>query len=411
MKKIHYLLHPKKTRFSIFLLTIAGFYFADTVMTYIFPVAVEEALGSNLRMGIVMGLSSMAGLVCDFTLPAILRSKTWRFYFLGGIFISLVFPLLTSIGYVQKSFLVFALASIVWGIYFELLIFSIKEYIFEEEDKFDYARDWGLLYTTMQVLEIIAPIVGAFLLITVISSSVLMVIPMQILSLVVFLITANISKRKNIHKSEEIKETPMHELRVWFILIRNLFPALMAGFILISYDAIFWTIGALLGEQIFGSMENSWIVVTLYSIATLLGPMILLKFKITHRKKLLTIIAIFIASISTTTLLLDIQNPILITTIIFVSALIISFARPLNDAVISDYLLRLGKNRYHLLGISNATGSTAFIIVPILAGFLSDNLNYKTAIGVYGVIILIISIILFFITPRKIKIHQKEIKS
>lgn len=408
MRKIYYLLHPKKTSFTIFLLTIAGIYLADSIMTYIFPVAVEEALGSNLRMGIIMGLSSVAGLICDFFLPSILRSKTWKFYFIGGVLISLLFPILTSLGYLYSSFEIFVVASVIWGIYFEFLLFTMKEYIFAEEDKSNYSKDWGILYTLMQFLEIIAPIIGAFLLITFISSSVLLVIPIQILSLVIFLVTSSKQKKKII-ETEHISINFHKEIRVWYVIVKDIYPVLIGGVILMSYDAIFWTIGALLGEQIFGSLELSWIVITAYSIATLLGAVILFRFKIVTGKKLFINIAIFLSALITILLLLDISNPIIITAIIFFAGLMMSFARPLNEAVISDYLLRLGKSRHYLLGIANGAGSLAFIIFPVIAGFLSDKFNYKTAIGIYGIIILVISIFLLIVTPRKIKLHQKEI--
>src|SRR6185369_17781218 len=107
--------------FYIFLATIFLVLFADSIMSYYFPLVVESNLNSNTLVGIVMALSSMAGLACDLIFPQLFQRKTWKFLLIAGIFFAITFPISANLGIAFSSLIIFIIASILWGIYYEFL--------------------------------------------------------------------------------------------------------------------------------------------------------------------------------------------------------------------------------------------------------------------------------------------------
>ena len=213
-----------------FLIALFMFRLADGVLGYIFPIVVEQELNSNLYMGLIMALSSITGLVCDFTFPTLISSKNWKQLLVVSILLALLFPLTTYLGQIFGLVIFFLLATIIWGIYFEFNIFSVQDYIIYQDKKRNFSKDWGLIGILVGMVEVVAPIIGASLL--VISGPIYFAVVS-----IIFLIALYIGKsldtdksldevNKKVGKTKEliklIKEVKMWELmavRVWQCLL------------------------------------------------------------------------------------------------------------------------------------------------------------------------------------------------
>jgi MFS family permease len=86
-----------------------------------------------------------------------------------------------------------------------------------------------------------------------------------------------------------------------------------------------------------------------------------------------------------------------------------SLCWPLDDAIFSDLQKRLGKHGLHLIGLSQASYSVAYIIAPTFMGFLADKVGYNSSFAIIGIIAAAIGIFLLIITPRKLRMPQKEL--
>jgi hypothetical protein len=80
MQALH--LFNKKTiltprRIVLFCFPLFFIFLADSVMSYIFPILVAKTTQSNTILGIIMALSSLLGILCDFIFPQLLRNRSY----------------------------------------------------------------------------------------------------------------------------------------------------------------------------------------------------------------------------------------------------------------------------------------------------------------------------------------------
>lgn len=86
-------------------------------------------------------------------------------------------------------------------------------------------------------------------------------------------------------------------------------------------------------------------------------------------------------------------------------------AYPLIDSVYTDLVARARKGRKHIMGMSSATFSLAYVVGPILSGFISGKLGEEMTFTVIGLVVCVVATILLVVTPKKLKLPQDEIQS
>lgn len=406
----------KFSAFGLFLLCLFFIFAADALMSYMYPIVVESQVSSNLLLGIIMGFSSFVGLICDFLFPQLFKGKSWKFYVISTISIFVLFPISTYLGSINGSIFFFLFASAIWGIYYELLLFSLQKFIVSTQHKQDFAKDWGNLYIFRSLAYIIGPILGSIFINMSITKAPLAVIPFQIIAALVVVSTAILVKKKTHHSSYEVEHQVRHinmkeEFKYWKILLPSILPIFISAVIFVGIDASYWTLGGLFGIQIFGESESSleWLVLLIYMIPTLLGSVFMSRIQIVNRKKKTSNLLLMIGGIILSLLFFFQTNNVLILVIIFISTFFVSIATALNDAVFSDLIERLGKSDIHLIGLNRVTSSLGYIIAPIALGFIADRISYVLTFSLLGVFAALTGIILFIITPRKLKLNQKQL--
>ena len=165
-----------------------------------------------------------------------------------------------------------------------------------------------------------------------------------------------------------------------------------------------------MGLELFG--ENSyidWIVILVYSVPIILGGIIVSKLGIKTGKKRLYLTSMLLGGIFLASLLFT-KDKYSVLLVVFLSSLSLSFAWPLSEAVFSDLLERLNGSKQHLIGLNLSTGSLAYILGPIIVGFLSDKVGYLSTLGIVGIIVCTVAFILMFVTPNKLQLPQKNIE-
>jgi len=106
---------------AIFLIPLLLIYFTDSILSFIFPIVVENLSDSNTLLGLIMSLSALIGLICDLIFPQYLKKHSWRFMLFLAIIIEFIFLLTTIFGQMFQVIGFFLLGSLIWGIYYELL--------------------------------------------------------------------------------------------------------------------------------------------------------------------------------------------------------------------------------------------------------------------------------------------------
>ncbi|PKN03017.1 hypothetical protein CVU76_03255 [Candidatus Dojkabacteria bacterium HGW-Dojkabacteria-1] len=408
---------PKRTlykkRFSsvfVFLLPLAIFRLSDSILSYIFPIVLEGHVNSNIAIGVIMALSSIVGLICDFVLPQIFPNKSWKFLLVVGILTSLLFPVATALGDIFGLISMFVIAVVIWGIYYEFILFTEQNFVVNEFKKEEYSKTWGILGIMIDITGLIAPIIGSFLLIygVLAYSSTAILMNILALSFAIILITTSGHESKNKSKVKEYISF-IKGLRYWGTLTKRIVPLLIMAFLLELVSASFWVFGGLFGRELIGIPGLDWGVLVVSIIPTLIGSIIISRLGIKRRKKRLSQISLLIGGLILVPLTIfeGEISPILL--IIFFASFMLSFAWPLNDAVYSDLQKRLEEKGVHLMGLSNAGYSAAYIVCPILMGLISDFVGFYNAFSILGGILVISAILLILFTPRKLQMPHTQL--
>lgn len=385
---------------------------ADGILAYIFPIVVEQSVGSNTLMGLIMALSSIAGLICDFVFPSLISRKNWKQLLIICVAIAFFFPLFTYYGQVFKYAGFFVIASIIWGIFYEFLAFSQQNYIVHADKEHNFSKDWGLLALLLSIMAVITPLLGSALLNLEGITYAFFVLSLLSLALMILLTSTPV---KTSHKTPSVKSTSkevmrlIEEFKVWSVLSHSIWQVLTVSLILQSLFASYWVFGGLFGQELAGEAGFDWIVMFLFAVPGLIAYLMLSRLMIKNRKKLLSHIALIIGGFLLMTIVLMEGHIFLTGMIIFLSSLMFAVSYPLNNAVFSDLATRLGKEKNHLFGMVNATGSIAFIVIPVVLGVVSDKFGYYSSFGFMGAVAFVAGIILMITTPKKIHLPQKEL--
>ncbi|HRO64875.1 MAG TPA: MFS transporter [Candidatus Dojkabacteria bacterium] len=329
-------LHPKlknvsipRSPLNIFFLSFFLIIIADGTMSYVFPIVVEDSLSSNTLMGIIMALSSITGLICDFIFPSLISRKNSKQLLIACALMALLFPVLSYFGELFNLVGFFVLASIAWGVYYEFLAFSQQNYIIESDKTKNFTKDWGLLAVLISMMEVIAPILGSTLLVAGGLAYPVAVLLMLSVALVILMLQESKSEEDVEIKSVSRELVKLiKEFKMWDLLYGRVWQVLLVSFVLQSVFATYWTFGGLFGQQLVGEEGMDWIVIVLYAIPSLIASLLLSKFMIKKNKKKLTQIFLIFGGLILTMLVFARESVYLTGLLILLSSLMFAFAYP-----------------------------------------------------------------------------------
>lgn len=383
-------------------------------MSYYYPIALEEATGSNLSAGLIIGLCNIAALACDFLFPEIFKKKTWKFLFLAAIIIQIGFPLFTNLAVASGFVSLFIVAGLFWNIYYEFMAFARQNYIVTNEKKEDYSRDWGIISIIVSITSIIGPILGSSLLDQPIQNRFAFFGILQAIILIVSLILVSLSPKRE--QTEKLK-TRIHkkisvfkDMKLWEILGAKVFPIIILGIMISFINGSVMTFGGLMGVELFGGEGLDWIIIFTFAVPSILASLLLTRFPIRKFKKLMSQLLIIMAGFTLCMMPFFRVYPWMIIVGFFLCSLFISIAWIFNEAVYSDLSERAGEQKLYINGMERINDSIGYLLGPIIIGLLADKTDYYIAFSFVGFICMIAGILLMMTTPRKILIPHQEIE-
>lgn len=379
-------LFSRNNALALFIFPLLTLIFVDALMSFIFPINTQNSLETNAILGIVMAVSSVTGIICDLIFPIIFKSTSWKLKYTLAICIAMAFPLFNVLGIEYKSLSFFMMAAIVWGIYYELITFSVHEFV-NLDNKRGLNKEWGIINGLVQFTRIAGPIVGSLILTFDPLFMLLLICPILLICLVVFFISIpflpdnKTTTTSTIAKSYEV----MQEIKYWGALSRAIYDVFLLGFTIVLIDSAYWTIGGLLSQEIFKGQEGlDWVVIVLYSVALVIGASIAARFKEKENQYRRVTISLFISSV--VLCLSFFLHKYLILASFFVSSIFLGLAVTFNDACSSRLIGMMRKDNRYLVGFIRMQSSLAYVIGPLILGFVSDSFNYISAFSLVGVI-------------------------
>ncbi len=399
----------------LFLLPILLFLFAENILQYSFPIITERVVANNTQVGLILGLSSVIGIACDFLFSKFLKRKSWKFHAYSAATLALFIPTFLIMGNNLKSVLLLLVVTSVWGVYYELYSFFVQSYITTEEKKNMFSRDWGLVFLVFGFMSILAPVVASVLVdLSVFGLCTLMFVAYVLAYLTSLILSVSLEskhkKKENINTLVDEMEvlSLSKELKVWEVLGIKLSPIVIMTTVVQFVVAAFWTYGGLFGESLFTGKYLDFIPLVLFNIPFLIGSVAVSKLNIQKGKKHISLVCMFMGGAFLVPLLF-VTNIFVTGAILFLCGLFLSISSALNEAVYSDLISRAGKYGSDILGLDKSNNSLAFVLAPFICGYMSDIMSFSKMFGVVGIATAIFATILLIFIPSKLKIPKSQL--
>lgn len=397
------------SKIAVMMAVVFFLYFGDAIISDFIPSYAQNALGGSLIMGILMSFSSLVGFIADLVFPQLLRSTSARKMILLAI--SSVFVtagiLLWTTHFVYP--VVFLLAMGVWGLYYEFLHFGMSQFVVKTAPITERSGVWSIISVFKSLAYCVGPLAGSWLLLW--KGSTYVILTYAIMGLVAYLVWFALGYKNGIREDNEVEKfNILEEMKHWWVLLEHVWPILVVSLTLGMVDAAFWTTGVVLSDSL---VQRNWLgsfFVPAYILPSIFVGFIIAKLGIYKGKKKLAEIFMLLTGLVMITFGITSSVEVLILISLLIGATT-SVAWPLVDAVYSDISNRMGKEQKHMMGLSSSTVNLSYIIGPVVAGLFSSKIGEPKTMMTMGIFVLVVSVILLLITPKKLKLPQKEMKT
>ena len=391
----------------MFLIILFFVLLSDAVLSDWVPGYLQNVLGSPLKMGLMMAVSSVVGLVMDLIFPHVLRQSGVRKLAGGAIIGSMIFLLSMFSSTWWSYVLILIIGMSAWGIYYELDSFMTQQFVAGVAPRDQRSSVWGVVGVVRSAAYFIGPLIGGYIAIYGDRVVVMGAAGVLLIAYTLFLLM----KHPKLPELEidvhgiNIKEELMH----WLSLGRRVWPILLISLMGGLVDATFWSTGTVLNDILAKSSKPGGWFMSAYMLPFLFIGIIVAKWGVDIGKKKWAERFILLGGLCLLTLPLF-QNIWIILLCVLMSSVFFALAWPLVDAVYTDLVARGRRGRKHIMGMSAASFSLAYIIGPILSGWLAGKYGEIQNFAIIGGMVVFVGMILLFTTPQKLNLPQVEMR-
>ena len=396
------------SRVLILSLVLFFLFLGDAILSFWVPGFVQDSLSSSIAMGFVMSFSSIVGLGADLVLPQLIKGITVRKLLILGIFASLGFSIILLGATGSPLIMVFLIGMALWGLYYELLGFAGQQFVADVVPLKLHSASWAVIGTFKNLAYFLGPILGGWILIKGNRMPPLFAI---LFVLIGFFILIAAGKKQDRKLDFDVREVNFfREITHWAVLFKRVWPVITMSVFMGLIDSFFWTVGTIYTEKLANVSWLGNLFLPIYTLPSLFMGFVVAKWGIYQGKKKLAEILLMISGLLLSFLIFS-DSIFWLLFMVFTSSLLLAIVYPLVDGVYSDVTARMGSERRHMIGLSNSTISLAYVIGPIMAGFIANFVGEKMTFTVIGMLTAFVSGILLLTTPKKLKLPQEEIKT
>lgn len=379
---------------------------SEGIVSFIVPLKIEETGLSDTMMGIILGTSSIAGAVFDLVAVRLFKDTYYKRIFGAMFALCLIFPLILM---QATTPLLFVLAMVVWGVYYDLRNIGSFDYIARTTDHRGNTKSFGIIQVFSSIGWVLGPIIVGFLVGEQVGwESFAAIYVFLALALFFFLILVFSTKKRVLHEhkgeEKECRRGTWSEIRMMGDVGRVLFPALLVIFCLNFIDAFFWSIGPLFAEEI-GLGGFAGFFMTAWSLPALLLGWWAGEFAAEHGKERTAYYSLLIGSLFLIPLFFA-ASGIAVIAVVFVAASFISVSWPAIQGAFADYINQREDLEKEIEGLEDLYTNLGYVFGPISAGMLADAFGYHTAFGVLGILITLVTIVLIILGKKRIRLAK-----
>lgn len=391
-----------------FSLVLFFLFLGDAILSFWVPNLLQDTLGDSLVMGLVMSFSSVIGFGMDLIFPQLIQGVTVKRLVMFSATTSLLFSITLLTALQLPVIWIFLLAMAIWGVYYEFFGFAEQQFIADTLPLKLRSSGWAFYGVFKNLAYFLGPLIGAWVVLKGDYLPPVSAIFFVIVGFAVLLLFKRGHERK--FDVEFKKVNLISEISHWKVLFVHVWPVVILSLVLGLIDSTFWTTGTVLTEKLARTNFAGSFFLSLYQLPSMFVGLIMAKFVISEGKKKLAMMLLlgsgmFLLAIG------FVQSVYLVLVLVFLSSTLLAVCYPLTNAVYSDIVAKMGRERKHLIGLTSSSVSIAYIIGPIVAGFVTKMVGSEKTFSVMGAVTVVVAILLLIVTPRKIKLPESEIKT
>lgn len=380
---------------------------SDAVLSDWVPGYLQKVLGSPFKMGLMMAVSSIVGFLMDLIFPHMLRQSGVRKLAGSAILGSMIF-LLSMFSSIWWSYvLILVIGMSAWGIYYELDSFMTQQFVAGVAPRDQRSSVWGVVGVVRSLAYFVGPLLGGYIAVYGDSFVVLGAAGVLLVAYLMFLMMKHpksVEVEVDIH-GIDVREEILH----WITLGKRVWPILLLSLMGGLVDATFWSTGTVLNDTLAETSTVGGWFMSIYMLPFLFVGIIVAKWGVDVGKKKWAERFVLMGGLCLVALPF-IQNIWFMLACVFMSSLFLAMAWPLVDAVYTDLVSRARKGRKHVMGMSAAAFSLAYIVGPIFSGWLAGEYGEMGSFAVVGGMVVFVAIVLLLTTPKKLHLPQEEMK-
>ncbi|OGL70773.1 hypothetical protein A3C09_04370 [Candidatus Uhrbacteria bacterium RIFCSPHIGHO2_02_FULL_47_44] len=376
----------------------------DGMMMFHVPLIITGAGLSEAQMGLIIGSSSIAGIIFDFLLTHILKKATYRRMFLVMLLMAATFPLILWKG--QSMPLLF-LGMIVWGIYYDLYNCGTLDFIGRTQPKEEHASSAGVVDVFIAFGYLIAPILASTFMKDSLDAS-LFYFAWGFLGIafIFYLVLRRISPEKHTPKTKKHLVTFFSEMHLHKDMVSILFPVFLVSTMLMMIESTYWMIAPLIELPTSWPFEFNGLFLFAHELPLLIVGWIIGEIIGKRSKKRVAFVTLLVGS-TLMMLFLVVRNPFALIFLSFLCAVCTGITWPAIRGAYADYVSDVPNKEQDIELLQDSFTNLGFIVGPVLAGSLSGAFGHLQTIGIIGVVTCVISLILLVTTPKNIDLAAR----
>lgn len=355
-------------------------------------------------MGMIIGFSSIAGMLFDFILCRILRDTGFRRAYLVMFIVCLFYPLIL---WQAQNIWLYLLAMAVWGLYYDLFNLGNFNFVATTTQKEEHASSFGVMRVFIGLGYLLAPFIAGLLIGEVIDFKPFLVAWIFLgVSILFFASVLMITRNKIIDNGKKHLvrlSSFFKEFSLWKKIGSFILPVLCLTLFLNIIDSFYWTIGPLLSEEMTRITGLKGFFMASYLLAPLLIGWFVGGVSSRFGKKKTAFISLLIGSAILSSFYL-VQQPIAIIILSFFASFSIAFAWPSISGAYADYISETPTMEKEINTLQDLFTNLGFVIGPILAGLAGEHFGHLATFSGLGLAGMIMALILLKTTSREINI-------
>lgn len=388
----------------IFFITLA-----DGVMSFMAPIAIEKHLRDPALVGIVLSVSSFLGIFLDLYVADRLAHKSFRFFITKAFLFAILFPLAFLV--FPPKFIFFCFAMLAWSVYYEFIGYSKYNFVHKFVQLKDHTSAWATLVTFSSMAYMIGPGIAVLLVHKFADLPFYAAIALVgLASLFYFFL------EKATNKKREERSLPLDDKKNLFLefgllrtLMKRLWILVFFTMVVTLMDVLMWTVGVLYTVELGKISElGEWLLV-IYGLPALFIGLITEKLRLEMGKKKMAFTSAALAGLCLIYTGIS-GNIYAILGFVFLMSVFFGITIILIDSTFQDYVARAGAVGNDIVSLLQFAHNVSYAIGPIILGVAAKYFGYAKTFQMVGILVLFVSLVSFLITPRKIKMPQKELK-